>query len=502
VIQAVQIVSSVAQGFFHSLRKALQKSPGIPYSWWRSAAAPVRLEMNQSWPQPSPISPNMPYAVLHVPTAELKEFRTRVVSRFMGQVAYSWMSAIRYLRARPHLDCPDDTTFARYLTRTVYAYFLTDVLDDADRELLAQNGCSSLSVFKSDLAPVSTVDPFPGLYITGSACYFRETPGGMPEIVGIAMLDKQFRPGTLIRPTDGNCWKRAKMHVLQGATYLSLFVTHPKCHFPMDAVLAVTKTLLPKEHRVHQLLAPHMYMQLPLDFAVLHIRNGPGFNDPRLYYTAFSGAGRSQFRLFEYSFTGLAGHPAFPPYSFEYLRRSRPTDYTRFLFGYYDVILDFVRKVMAEVEVDDVLLEWARLCNHYSRGFGGTGEVVDGDRIAACVAYVIWNGSVVHSADHWEFHAIPMEHKPTRLRIPPPFDRSECSFDERSLTQPDDRLRHYMWHEMYVRDWTLRRLSDVDYGFAEPHLQLANREFVAALEAYGSNGEYIPFGEVGTSIQF
>jgi hypothetical protein len=465
----------------------------------------VRIRTDASWPQPSPISPNMPYSVLHVPAEELKEFYDLVVSRFMRQVQYSWMSAIRYLYKKPYLDCPDDAAFTRYLTKTVYAYFLTDVLDDADRELLAKNGLASESVHKADLAPVSTVETFEGLYCTGSACYLRPGPDGDFVIIGIAMIDKQFQLAELIRPSDGNAWKRAKMHVLQGATYLSLFVTHPKCHFPIDAVIAVTRTMLPETHRVYRLLAPHMYMQLPLDHAVLHVKNGPGFNDPRLYYTAFSGMGRSQYRLFEYSYVGMPGHAAFPPYTFGYLRSAKPNGYMRFLFGYYDVIHGFVKKVLADVPLDDVLMKWARECDHYSRGFGGAG-VIDKDRIVECIATLIWNCSVVHSADHWDFYSIPMEHKPTRLRIPPPFERKECSFDEGDLTEPEDRLRQYMWHELYVKNWTLKHLRDVDYHFAEPELKQANQDFVRELTDYASrqpsDNEYIPLKAIGASIQF
>ncbi|WP_319429882.1 hypothetical protein [Mycobacterium sp. RTGN5] len=502
--QSLQIGSHVLNGLVHTARVDLFRSRGIPYPALLTSGT-VRFKVDAPWPQPSPISKNMPYAVLHVAGDELKEFLGTIVARFHRQVKFSWLSAVQYLRNKPHLDCPDDTTFCRYMTQSVYTYFLTDTLDPADRELLEKNGISSDSVHKSDLAPVSTVDPFPGLYCTGSVCYFRETSPETFEIIGIAMLDNQFQLGELLQPSDGNSWLRAKMHVLQGATYLSLFVTHPKCHFPMDAVIAVSRTTLPKEHPIAKLLEPHMYLQLPLDYSVLHIKNGPGYNDPMLYYTAFSGSGASQYRLFEYSFAGLPDHAAFPPYTFGYLLDSRKTDYLAYLRGYYDVILGFVRSVVADVELDDVVLEWARQCAHYSRGFGTPDGTFDKEQLADRLAIIIWNCSVVHSADHREFYSIPMEHKPTRLRIPPPFDKSECSFDEKDLTQVDDRLRHYMWHEMYVRPWPLKQLIDVDYQFAEPAMQQANRDFVAALATYDASltdNKYAPLRELATSIHW
>ena len=177
--------------------------------------------------------------------------------------------------------------------------------------------------------------------------------------------------------------------------------------------------------------------------------------------------------------------------------------------GYHEVILGFVRKVVADLELDELVLGWVRHCSHYSRGFGAPGETpgqtIDKEQLAVCLATILWNCSVVHSADHREFYAIPMEHKPTRLRVPPPFERSECSFDVKDLTEVDDRLRHYMWHELYVRPWPLKQLTDVDYQFAEPAMKEANRDFISQLTSYDSglrSNKYIPLREIATSIQY
>lgn len=499
--QSLEIASSVAKSFLHSFRIGLLRK-GVPYPELRRSKT-VRFKLDQSWPQPSPISSKMPYAVLHLTSDELREFVTKIVSRFEWQVAFSWFAAARYLAMKPHLDCPDDATFTRYLTQSVYAYFLTDTLNMTDLALLEENGISLERVRKNDLAPLSLIEPFEGLHIAGSVVYSREASDGSFEILGIAMLDEKRQPGELLRPSDGNAWKRAKMHVLQGATYLSLFVTHPKCHFPMDAVIAVTRSALPTEHAFAKLLGPHFYQHLPLDYSVLHIKNGPGYNDPSLYYTAFSGKGGSQYRLFEVHYSGLVGHEAFPAHTFGGIMNARNTEYLRFLLGYHAIILAFVRRVVAHVELDEVVREWLRLCAHYTRGFGPIAEG-DTEALAFHVATILWNCSVVHSADHWEFFQIPMEHKPTRLRVAPPFDRRECSFEERELTSGDDRLRHYMWHELYVKPHPLRRLSEVDYGFSSPELQEENREFRRSLVSYAAawTGKFIPLREICTSIQY
>jgi hypothetical protein len=56
-----------------------------------------------------------------------------------------------------------------------------------------------------------------------------------------------------------------------------------------------------------------------------------------------------------------------------------------------------------------------------------------------------------------------------------------------------------------VRPWPLKQLIDVDYEFAEPAMQQANRDFVAALTAYDANladNKYAPLRELATSIQW
>jgi hypothetical protein len=175
--QFLRIGSHVLNGFVHTLRVDLYRSRGIAYPALQ-ASGTVRFKLDAPWPQPSPISSNMPYAVLHVAGDEVKEFLATIVARFQRQVKFSWVAALQYLRNKPHLDCPDDTTFCRYMTQSVYTYFLTDTLDAADRELLEKNGISSDSVHKSDLAPVSTVDPSPACTAPALSAIFGKPPPG------------------------------------------------------------------------------------------------------------------------------------------------------------------------------------------------------------------------------------------------------------------------------------------------------------------------------------
>ena len=78
--QAAQITMHVVRGSVHVLRVGLYRTLGIPYPWLKTSGT-VRFKTDPSWPQPSPISANMPHAVLHVPAEELKEFLALIVSQ-------------------------------------------------------------------------------------------------------------------------------------------------------------------------------------------------------------------------------------------------------------------------------------------------------------------------------------------------------------------------------------------------------------------------------------
>ena len=85
--QAAQILASVVRGFGHVTRLSLFRNLRVPYPWLRISGN-ARFRTDEVWPQPSPISPNLPYAVLHLPAAEVREFVLRIVSRFKRQVAF------------------------------------------------------------------------------------------------------------------------------------------------------------------------------------------------------------------------------------------------------------------------------------------------------------------------------------------------------------------------------------------------------------------------------
>ena len=73
----------------------------------------------------------------------------------------------------------------------------------------------------------------------------------------------------VLDPEDGKAWALAKSFVLQGATYKLILSEHALLHFPFDSINAISKTALPKNSILLQLLLPHLDFTLVLDNAVL-----------------------------------------------------------------------------------------------------------------------------------------------------------------------------------------------------------------------------------------
>ena len=158
---------------------------------------------------------------------------------------------------------------------------------------------------------------------------------------------------------------------------------------------------------------------------------------------------------------------------------------------------------MDQVELDQPLRDWVKHCHHYSDGFMKPQEINDREKLSETLAYIIWNCSVVHSADHWELLNIPLEHRPMRLRIPPPFKKQGNTLNVSSLMKGTDRIRQVMTNKLYNEHWIITRLVDIDYGFDSDRLKELSQKFVASLKSYATTNQtkHIPLDKIMASIQ-
>jgi len=120
--------------------------------------------------------------------------------------------------------------------------------------------------------------------------------------------------------------------------------------------------------------------------------------------------------------------------------------------------------------------------------------------LGQAVAVFMHNVAVRHSADHASYARLPIREVPLRLRSAP-----GAALDRAQLVSREDIFRHQMATDMYFGPTVLARLDEVTYGFQDPPLRRATREFQEALRAVDLRWAPSPFprlSELATSIQY
>lgn len=424
--------------------------------------------------QPSPIHPDgLAAAVLNVPAPEIEEFLDVVVGRYLAQLRRGWVGAAAGAWASRGLDPVDDARFAELFGATPFARLLTPTPGGLE----------------ADFGALDQLDTFPGIHAAPSRTRFAVQDGRLEA------LEIRLPSGTFTS-ADGAAWDLAKYFALQGAALAMVLGVHPTVHFPMDAVNAMTKAVLPKGHVLRRLLEPHLYMQLPLNFAVLYIGRSVAHNDQREIYTPFPGSKDGFFRVTRAYHAGYR-YPLAPPAAFG--------PYGAFLAGYWRVIRRFVGRVVRTVKAGDPRVRrWASCVAEHVPGFPDGDAIFRRDHLAAALTTFICNVSVVHTADHHAYAEIPVTEAPLRLRVPPPTQPGGPPLDRRALVRFEDLFRHRMAREMYFKAIPVRRLVDVEYAFANRALGRAVANFKAELARYdaGLSTRFVNLEGIASSIQF
>lgn len=468
----------------------------------------LRRQLRLPWPQPNPHAPaRLAPSVLNLPGEELQTFRRVTLHRLRRTLRTKWPAALRF--AAEFVEAPPitDEEFSEFMTETLFSKAMNRVLDEADLSHLAECGEFHGVVYKMDNSPASLLRTVDGTYSTGTISYFvRPDEGSACVPLAILVLD----PGdgdapVLIRSVDGDAWELAKHFALQSAENVGLVGTHPLVHFPMDAVNALSKAILPPKHLVAKLLAPHLYLQLCLNYSVMFIRQSPLHNREDEFFTGFTWKLKPALDVAQSVYSGVPDSSTYPAYRFTMEPRRTESEYGAFLRGYYVIIKELVAAVLQDQGIDESLLRWADECARHVPGFPGAEAIQQRDNLMSTVAMIICNCSVEHSADHYTFGQIPLAKKSLRIRVPPPSSRSVPPLDRRAFTTADDRFRMYLTHEMHITPSTETRLADVDYGFEDPAHVAANLRFRGALRAFDANPgvrRYAPLDELACSIQY
>jgi len=253
-----------------------------------------------------------------------------------------------------------------------------------------------------------------------------------------------------------------------------------------------------------QLLAPHHYMQLRWIFAVLYIDRSVAHNNQQEIYTPFTLPRDGFLTLMGRAYRGVRGNSTYPAYRFRLGGEYTYGRYGEFLAAWYEVILAFVKEVVAAVAPGDAdVKRWADEIARHVPGFPNGRQIFEGDTLAEAVATYIHNVSVVHSADHHAYAVLPVNKLPLRMRVPAPSRGRPVQLDK--ALRRTDVFRHRMAREMYFKTITLNPLQHTRYDFVAPELQQAAEAFQQEVRRLAANlpgREYIPLAKIATSIQF
>ena len=453
------------------------------------------------WPQPAPNHPfGMSPGVVHIPAKEKADFQRHVGLRYLKQLILDWPSA---LWTGIQTDIVDTTTqeFSDLFYKTLFSKLLNPTLDSNDKKLFAPVLRADVQYYKVDLAVMDHVLPYGGQYTAPCVGLFRKTADSV-ELEAIHIND------LLVTPDHVEAFELAKHYMLQGASNVVTLTIHPLLHLPFDAINAVTKTALPKDHILLKLLLPHCRFSLELDRTVTLSEESILKNWKNQIYGCYPGPSAGLQDLFVAAYNGVENNSSYPPYVLPLKPPAIPTPYGEFLQAYYDTVYKYVEDVVQSEAFPKncpYVKAWANYIHHWTVGFPDGETIFEGDNLVSAVAMFIWDTSVAHSLDHWSFGNMPMDKVTMRLRIPPPTTTDMAPFNRSKLVTALDTMKFEMAQKMFYRPTTVTRLMDVDCQFEQPELIKINNRFrlelLATAERLRDLG-LIELEDIAASVQY
>jgi hypothetical protein len=383
-----------------------------------------------------------------------------------------------------HYPALSDSTFTDMIAHGLLSKLMCKA-DPAEQDLLNDE---TLEYWKCDLMHMKVVrNPSQGEFVAPSVVFLSRPRSPEPgqeydfRVEGIRIFVQStpggaYDRGAVLKPGDGKAWQLAKYFALQGALVRVNLIDHPMVHFPFDAINAITKSVLPKSNRVLQLLLPHLLLSLTVDNAVLEGKHSLLKRTGNFPYSPYPAAGAEIRKVFPFYWWGSEPpNNAFPPYQFATEPRQIPSKYGTFLNGYYPPILNFTTGVVASIQDDsndwEAIRFWADHVASWIPGFpNGQAIYKNRDLLARTCAAIIWNGAIVHTADHWLMHQMFEQKLPTPyvLRDQPLLSPSVgVDPDYRpSVLLIRDAIAARLCDEMFFMPHCTTQLSQFKYEFA------------------------------------
>lgn len=393
-----------------------------------------------------------------------------------------WATHILYLPVavydfltKKSVKVPDDDSFARIFSYSLCSKMLSSEFTSEDLKTFEpwMQAQSVNSIFyKLDYTFMAQATPDPGMFASPTVCLFKLNGDQYLEPLVIKVGD------CCIAPENIDAWKMAKLMVLHNVNYAVIVSYHPLLHFPMDAINVHTLKL-PSSHILHQLLKPHLMLQLRINNAVRYSRISVRKPVQNLSYTPFFGDTSS---LTMALYSGFDDRRTFRPYRFKAGPPDFPFAYGHYLKSYYNTVYDYVKKVVGHIPSKDPLVaEWAENIAEWTPGFPGKDEIFQGDNLASAIATFIFDVSIEHSAEHENYSRIPLRFLPLRFRIAPPMKKEVSPPNLEKVRTRRDAFQHRLAWALFFKPSNLGRLDKTQYRFQSKELKLASQEFMRAL---------------------
>jgi hypothetical protein len=455
------------------------------------------LVRNTPSPTRSPYSINqIASTVINVPKVEIDHFLKTVVKRYVRTIK---KESLTFFTRPTDFISTSDSDFEYLLTHSLFSRFINPELDAIDISTFQNQLSADDSFYKIDIGHLDQMEPLNGFYYCNTKTLLLRTDNGV-KLQAIKIKD------LVITPND-NDWERAKLFVIQGLCMSVLICDHPKRHFPMDAINGLTKTLIPKKHIIHRLLTPHMYMQLPLNFAVLYVNKSVAHNDQNELYTCFPCSKEGFITSLKASYAGLKDNSSYKKYQFLMAPEKIPFEFGEFLERYWYCIYNFVEKICKNIPInDEVTTHWANDVSHFVPGFPNGEEIWKEDNLVRALTSFIHTVSFSHSSDHYSYSQTNINQVPSRIRVKPPSSKyRNIPLDKSKIFKRTDLHRHHLAMEMYFTPSNLVTVLDAKYSTVNADESLAVEEFkddLSYIEENLTTLNYIPLNEVATSIQY
>lgn len=486
------------------------------------------------WPQPQPSHPfGFAPGVVHVPKDEVKKWNRTIGIHYKITFLTYWPVSMKYAFQNRSLKPVSDAEFEELLTHSSFSKFISNELNE--REKYPEN--EKLTIFKefldaepeekffvSDFTLLEHCLSYPGIFTAPTISLFKgDLVDGKRKVVAIYFPDTPL----MLEPKDGNAWELAKYFVLQGAAIRISSSAHANLHFPYDSINAVSKTCLPKDSVLLRLLKPHLDLTLELNYSVLNSPTSPIVNNQKLPFAAFPAPEGGLAGMFLYGYNGIEGNPSYPKYKFQIVPDTFHSDYGTFLMAYYDTIFDFVHKVVEQIPQDEFtdIMIWADYVKTWVPDFPSGKEFFHLDQngeakfkkrdengekslLSRVIANIIWDLSIGHAADHYDFSLIDINVAPLRLRVPPPDSKDIPPFDRKDLIHWGDIFRHHFERKMFFAPRNVTLLKDTVYNFNKPTEQTLRELNIYFLNDLKKTEKeltvynYIPLDQISRSIQY